>query len=583
MIKITGLKSLFIGGLKLNRKLIGLISSFGLILVLAVVPIISACTPEKEVAGELVVLRPNLEQEIWGLDIGSSLDREFLRLTNEVLLTTPKEGDESRRQPVLAERWEMSEDGLTWDFYLRKGIQFNEGWGEFTAEDVLFSFQEIAKPGSLNGHAGAFRLVDEEGEVESYEIVDPYHFRIHLVQPTTRMGWMLSGGDAAVVSKKYYEAVGYDEAIKNPIGTGPWRFIEHKPGEYVKYEAVENHWRQTPAFKYLTIKAVPELSARLAMLKTGAADIAEIPAENKAELEAAGVNIKSLPGAGVVHLDFGGMVLPTREGYDPTVPWVVHQDEPEAYYDFRTEKIVGGSAWNQRALKVRMAMYYALNLDAIIDKIFYGEGVKSPTGLGGGLIPFGSIYARPEWEPFPYDPELAKQLLVEAGYPDGFEVRFQFMPMVQQPKLLEMAEAIAMDLEAIGLTVKRDLTEYTVQRPFWSGRESAWKLQLRVFGPWYEPWIGPVYVALTSGSYLDGYESLDLDPMLLEVMGTLDSDERVEATLELNDYFYERFLNAPIVLTNRVFALSPKVGDWPLVIPPFTHRLIWFEYATHAD
>ena len=595
-----------------SRKLIGLISSFGLILVLAVIPVISACTPDEVVTpppaeeivpppeevvtppvtpsvtpppttgptGELIFLMGSFASEIWGLDVGGTEDRTFLAITNELLVANPIEGQESVYQPILAERWEMSEDGLTWDFYLRQGIQFNEGWGEFTAEDVLFTFQEVGKPGSTNGLAAAFRIGDG-GEMASYEVVDRYHFRMNLAEVTTRMEWMLtSSGNCVVVSKKYYDTVGYDYAIEHPIGSGPWRLIEHKPAEYVKYEAVENHWRQTPEFKYLTLKLVPEETTRLAMLKTGVADVSVIGPENKAELEAAGIGIhfKSRPGAAVADATFGGNVLPTREGYDPTVPWVMHQDEPWNANKLPVSQL---SEWNQRALKVRQAMFLAIDADAIIEKIFYGEAVREPIYA---WQPFGSIAVRPEWEPFPYDPERAKELLVEAGYPDGFEFTMNLFTHSRQPRLVEVAEAVSMYWEAIGLTVNRNMTEYAVMRPVWYGRNSAWQTQLKPSPPRIEPVIQKKFMFHTESAGSDGHESYDLDELLDVITTTLDYDERLEASLKMGDYFYDNWISPGIAISNTVFALSAKVKDFPTTISPFDFRANEnFEYATKAE
>ncbi len=189
----------------MNRKLIGLISSFGLILVLAVIPVISACTPEEVVTpppaeeiipppeevvtpppeeeapppeeevsgltGELIFLKESFAGEVWGLDVGGSDDRIFLLYTHDTPLTLPFTFEPQEYKPGLAESWTMSADGLTWDFYLRKGIMFNEGWGEMTAEDWLFSFLLVGGAGSTSGNAGAFRIGDG-GEMASYEIVD---------------------------------------------------------------------------------------------------------------------------------------------------------------------------------------------------------------------------------------------------------------------------------------------------------------------------------------------------------------------------------------------------------------------------
>jgi len=497
--------------------------------------------------GELVVLRASLANEVWGVDIGDTDDREILGISNEHLVYWAREGQEETYYPGLAERWELSPDGLTYDFYLRKGIPWHDGWGEFTAEDVKYTFDMIAREGSTSKEATRFR-VGGDGKLESVTVVDPYHFRVKLLQPDVL--WLFNCVEACsvIICKKYFETVGYDEAIRHPIGTGPWRFIEHKAGEYIRWEAVENHWRKTPDFKYLEMVCVPELSTRLAMLKTGAADLSPIPPANSAELKAAGLTIKSLPAFGWISVALGGDVLPTRKDYDPTCPWVIHQDEPL------------DSAWNQRALKVRKALCYAINYNAIIDVIL--KGAAKPTPLAGYEL--GTLWSRPEWKPYPYDPEQAKQLLAEAGYPNGFEkpITFDIFFSPGCPQYKEMALAICDCWEAIGIKVERNITEYPAVKPVWSERRSAWRVSISGFPTEYpEPWYlhyslhNPENPGLTR---MESYAIIEL----VEKCRTPDFDERVKATLDLGDYLYENFIDIGIAITDGVFALSPKVAGW---------------------
>ena len=561
----------------MNRKLIGIISSVFLILVLAVVPLMSACKATVP-TGELIAIVPTLYQEVWNLDVGGTNDRYYLLPTNENLYAKTMEGQEKVVQPRLAKSWEMSADGLTWDFYLREGIQFHDGWGEFTAEDVEFSFQQIGSPGSTNSSAALFRIGDG-GNVVSYEVVSTYHFRMHLVAPDMRLEHDFYGADVLMLSKRYYESVGHDVAMQHPIGTGPWRFIEHVPSEYIKYEAVENHWRVTPEFKYLKIVGVPELSTRLAMLKTGAADISTMPIERKAEVEAAGLRTEGYE-TGQISLMLGGNFPPETEGYDPNYPWVWRQDEPEAYYNWDTGKIVEGSEWNTRALKVRMAMMMAINYDAIIDVIFEGEAVRVPLGY---WRPFESIYSRPEWEPIAYDPARARQLLAEADYADGFELTIDMGTWASQPRIRDVDEAIARDWEAIGLKVNRWTVDYAVYRPLWLNRDNEGHV---LIVPWqyFHPWMSYQICFYTPSGWNEGMESPLLDPIVAKSFQTIDSDERVEATRVLGDWFRARFFNTGIVLSNNLMVIGPKVADIPITAEGFSHYPeMTYEFATRAD
>jgi peptide/nickel transport system substrate-binding protein len=488
---------------------------------------------------------------------------------------------------MIVKDWSQSSDGLTWDFTIHEGIMFHEGWGEITTEEVIFSLELATQEGTTNGFNEYFK--PGGGHMDSWEIIDRYSFRFHLTEPQPDLEYHMSNGEAtSITSKAYYETVGTDAALRNPIGSSPWRLIEHKPAEFVRYEAVVPHWRQTPDFKYLKVLGVPEVSTQLAMLKTGAADITEIPGEFAAEMEDAGLNLKRRSGGGAAQLLLGGQVLPTRAGFDPDLPWAWHQDEAPAYADHAAgwgKLKPGGSDWNRRALMVRMALFYSIDVDAMIAGIFHGEAERVPIGAAGGWAQLGSPWLRPEHKLLPYDPVLAKQLLVDAGYPDGFDqpIKWVMFPHFFQLKTLEIGEAIARDWEAIGLDVERWMTEYVVQRPIFAAREASWMVKL---DPWpieWEPWtwIGS-FMSSTNEGYNDGMESVEADALVRACADILDTQERIPAILDLADFFYDQYLVGPLFVTNRVFCYSDKIEYYPLNIAPWNLQSGRFEYTIRA-
>ena len=168
--------------------------------------------------------------------------------------------------PSLAESWSETEDGLTYEFKLRQGVTFHNG-DPLTAEDVKFSLERYRGTGAV--------LFKEK--LKAVEIVDPHLVRIHLKEPwpdfmtylgtpATSLGW--------IVPKKYLERVGDDGFKKHPIGAGPYKFVSQREGIELVLEAYEGYWRKTPHVKTLIMRSIPEDSTRLAMLKTGEADIA---------------------------------------------------------------------------------------------------------------------------------------------------------------------------------------------------------------------------------------------------------------------------------------------------------------------
>src|SRR5256712_8752487 len=167
--------------------------------------------------------------------------------------------------PCLAESWKESADGLTYEFKLREGLKFHNG-DAVTAEDVKFSF--------VRYRGVSAKLLHDR--VKSVDVLDPLRVRFVLhapwpdflvfyATPATGAGW--------VVPKKYIEKVGEDGFRRQPVGLGPYRFVSAKPGIELVLEANEQYWRKKPTVKRVVFKGVPDRTTRLAMLKTGEADI----------------------------------------------------------------------------------------------------------------------------------------------------------------------------------------------------------------------------------------------------------------------------------------------------------------------
>jgi peptide/nickel transport system substrate-binding protein len=264
--------------------------------------------------GTLTVAVATFGNERWLPQLYPGAEDVVLKPLMENLLSRdPKSGELS---PLLAERWEVLEGGKIWRFYLRKGVRFHNGQ-EMTAEDVKFTFAAIAKEGSANSLASEFRLI------KSIDIDDPYTITIHFTKPFVAFGNKVTQGLFASVafiqSKKHVESVGEEAAERQPMGTGPWKFVEHVRGDRIVYEAVENHWRATPHFKRLVFLKVPEPATRMAMLRAGSVDIIEIGGEYVEELKKVGVRTLLMPNVSWVYVILGGQ-WPTQSTYDPKVP-----------------------------------------------------------------------------------------------------------------------------------------------------------------------------------------------------------------------------------------------------------------------
>jgi peptide/nickel transport system substrate-binding protein len=305
----------------------------------------------------------------------------------------------------LAESWSVSPDGLVYEFVLRPGVKFHNG-DPVTTEDVKFSFDRYKG-------AGATLM---KARMASVEIVDPHRIRFRLKQPwadfMTFFGTPATGA-AWIVPKKYIEKVGDDGFKKAPIGAGPYRFVSFQPGIELVLEAYEQYWRKTPAVKRLVFKSVPDESTRLAMLKRNEADIAYSIRGALAEeiRRTPGLTLKSTGGAFTEWITF-------LDQWDPKSPWADR--------------------------RVRLAANYAIDRKSLNEAEYLGLSKVTAT-----IIPSGFEFS---WSPptYAHDPQKAKQLLAEAGYPNGFDAGLISADTVYAP----IAEAVANYLQAVGVRIK---------------------------------------------------------------------------------------------------------------------------------
>lgn len=256
--------------------------------------------------------------------------------------------------PLLAERWEVLEDGRVWRFPLRQGVPFHHGRGEVTAEDVKCTFEAIAQEGSANALAPEFRLITR------MEIEDPCTITIRFAKPLVSFGNRVTqglfGSVADMHSKQSAETAGEDGMERHPVGTGPWQCVEPVRGDRILYQAVAQHWRAVPHCKRLVFLRVPEAATRMAMRRAGDVDVLEIGGAYIHALQQVGIRTLVMPNVAWVWVVLGGQ-WPTRPTYDPTVPWAL----PDA----------------DRARKVRLALHLAVDKQAMLQHVLGGLGTAA--------------------------------------------------------------------------------------------------------------------------------------------------------------------------------------------------------------
>jgi len=304
-------------------------------------------------------------------------------------------------EPSLATEWKAL-DETTWEFKLRQGVKFQNG-DPFSAEDVKFSFDRVLDPNTKSPQYGNIRGIKE------VKIVDPS--TVHLITDKPFPLLLERLVFFPIIPKKHFEKVGAQAFAESaPVGTGPYKFVEWKRDQYLKLERFNEHWRGPAPIKNLIIRVIPETSTQVAELKTGGVDIARNLAPDLIP------DLKAHPNT-----------------YVSTAPIL------RTHY---VELDMRESPFNKK--EVRQAANYAIDRQAIVDKLMGGLGKVVPTVVN----PMAFGYD-PQVEAYHYDPKKAKELLKQAGFPNGTDITLHTGTSAAFNR--QLAEAIAEMLTEVGL------------------------------------------------------------------------------------------------------------------------------------
>ncbi len=282
-------------------------------------------------------------------------------------------------RPHVVKEWKWADaDKLTLDLTVQEGVKFHNG-DNLTAEDVAFSFERMKSEGMA--YAGIWKKIDK------IDIQDDHHLRLHFSRyDPSIIAWM-GFLNALVIPKKYFQEVGEEGFLKNPVGSGPYKFKEFVAGSHLTLEAFDDYWKGAPAIKEVTFKIVLDPTARAAEIESGNSDFTlEIPIADFDRLA-------SLPG-------LKGIKQPVT---DVALFFVVPYFKP-----FADEG-------------VRVALHYAIDKESIVKNVLLGFGRPLSTTEAPKYM------AYPEGYTFPYDPDKARKLLSAAGYTKDNPLKIRVM------------------------------------------------------------------------------------------------------------------------------------------------------------
>ena len=365
-----------------------------------------------------------------------TLNETINNAINNHLFDTLVETDNNLQpKPGLAESWEVSEDARTWTFHLRKGVAFHNG-NPFTVDDVIYSFDR-----SKDREVGA-SFVHVLSTVESYEKIDDHTLKVTCKSPNALL--LAHFKDLLILNKAHCEGQGNDWIALNPNGTGRYKLVEHVRGDRLVLERNPSFWGEQPIVEKVTFKPITNEGTRTANMLSGAVDlVVNVPVRDVKMLEKnKNVTVIAQPGLRAIYLNMAGWSdTPSKDAKMPL-------KSPDGSNPFKD-------------IRVREAMYRAINIDEIVEKIMNGfakpMATYSPEGYNG---------FNPDVKRLAYDPALAEKLLDEAGYKrqsDGY--RFEVTLDAPNDRYINdgpVATAIAGYFEKVGIKVNPNLMSRSV-------------------------------------------------------------------------------------------------------------------------
>lgn len=409
------------------------------------------------------------------LDPAGHAETPAYNILNNIYDTLIYRNHEMKLEPGLATEWRTLND-TTWELKLRQGVKFHNG-DTFNAADVKATIERIIDPAEASPRRNNLSAIQE------VKIIDDYTVHIITSAPYPILPNRLASEH--VISAEYLAEHGKEYLAANPMGTGPYKFVRWVKQEEVVLEANPDYWRGAPQIQQVIFRPVPEAATRISQIQTGQADIAvNIPANQVEALR-----------------------------NDPSVKIVDVPSVRVIYVAFQTRK--GGIVGNPT---FRRALAHAIDARSLIDNVLMGAGYHMATALTPQHFGFD-----PSIQPYPYDPDLARRLLAESGY-QGEEIQFD-TPSGRYAMDKEMAEAIAGQLQKIGVNVKLQVNEWGNHVGLMTSREQK---GIYMLGWGNATWDadGTLSPLLSGDGAFSSHESPVSDELILKARSTMDQAER---------------------------------------------------------
>jgi ABC-type transport system substrate-binding protein len=492
------------------------------------------------------------------LDPADVTDGESTERTDSIFegLVAYKDGS-AEIEPCLATSWDISADGKNMTFTLRQGVKFHDGT-DFNADAVVFSFERqynASHPYHQYGEWAYWGYMFSD--IEKVEKLDEYKVKIVLSRPNAAIMTSLAMFTVAIVSPTNAETW-KEDAFKHPVGTGPFKFVEWVKDDHITVEAFEDYWGGAPKLDKIIYRVITDPSARLLAIQAGEINGMEFPDPASFDTIEADTDLQLLTAPG---MNVGYLAINNGYGYNDTNGNGMHDsDEPwvktPGYFEPFTNR------------SVRQAINYAIDKESIVENLYKGTAIVAKNGMPPFMLGYNDDIVD-----YPYDPDMARELLTEAGYPNGFNTTLWVMP-VSRPYMFDppkIGEAIQSYLADVNINVdiyqidwstyleKTQAGEHPMCLLGWTGDNGDPDNFMNVL-------YGANQCTLGTAGNVAFYNNTEVQDLFSEALQTYDTSERArlyeEAQVIIHEdapFVYLAHANQNLIFTKNVngFILNP--------------------------
>lgn len=454
------------------------------------------------------------------LDPALVLDGESAKVCDMIFDTLVQYKENTTElEPALAEMWENSPDGLTWTFHLRQGVTFHDG-SPFNAHVAAFS---LNRPKAQTGDF--FKQI-----ISHIMALDESTLEIQLNTPYAPFLTTIASTENSIVSQAAVMHYGQDFE-NNPVGTGPFKFVQWDRDDQIVLHASDTHWAGKPAIDKLVFRSIPDNSERYMELQAGNLHVMEFPNPD---------------------------VLSEIQG-DPMLDLLMQPSLNVGYLAMNMDKPPFDN------LKVRLAINHAFNKSEIIENLYQGTGIPAKNPIPPTLWSYDDTI-----EDYPYDPELAKQLLAEAGFPDGFTTTLWALPIPRPyiPNGQALAEILQTQLREIG--IEATIVTYDWNTYIEKTQNGEHDMAMLGWSASADPDNFLYYLlSKTTAQKPDAlniafYRSDEMQDVLDRARASTDHNERIELYKQAQAIFHRDVPWVPLAHAQRLLVINRKVKNLKL-------------------